>query len=91
MSLTNVNGNTAFHECLRMGTILHRQTSNGSVRPTLADRTRALDEMITILLEIGGGAIMDQPNLAGETPRQLQSKKLAMWQEWEEAAIARSR
>lgn len=61
-----------------MGTILHRQTSNGSVRPTLADRRRALDEMVVVLLEIGGDAMMDQPNLAGETPRQLQSKKLAI-------------
>ncbi|KAJ5359010.1 uncharacterized protein N7496_011423 [Penicillium cataractarum] len=91
VSLTNGNGNTALHECLRMGTILHRQTSNGSVRPTLADRTRALDEMVAVLLEVGGDTMMDQPNLAGETPRQLEFKKLAMWQKLEEDAIARKR
>lgn len=90
-SLTNGNGNTALHECLRMGIILHRQTSNGPVRPTLADRTRALDEMVTILLEVGGDAMMDQPNSAGEMPRQLQSKKLALWENWEVAEIARKR
>lgn len=91
VSLTNGDGNTALHECLRMGIILHKQTRNGSVRPTPADRRRALDEMVTILLEAGGDAVMDQPNSAGETPRQLQSKKLAIWQKWEMAAIARNR
>lgn len=53
---------------------LHRQTSNGSVHPTSADRRRALDEMVIVLLGAGGDAMMDQPNSAGETPRQLQSK-----------------
>lgn len=91
VSLTNDKGNTALHECLRMGIILQRQTSNGIVSPTFADRRRALDEMVAVLLEVEGDATMDQPNLAGETPRQLQYKKLAMWQKSELAAIARKR
>ncbi|KAJ5720990.1 uncharacterized protein N7483_008924 [Penicillium malachiteum] len=83
VSLINVKGNTALHECLAMGKILSRETANGPIAPTVADRRKALDEMINILLHIGGDAMMDQTNQAGETPRQLQSKKLAYWQELE--------
>lgn len=90
VSLINGKGNTALHECLTMGRILERQTSNGVVGPTLADERKALDEMIAILLQVGVDAMMDQTNLAGETPRQLQSKKLAQWQEIELHEIARN-
>lgn len=83
VSLINVKGNTALHECLLMGTILQRQTASGAIAPTVAGRRKALDEMINILLHIGGDAMMDQTNQAGETPRQLQSKKLAHWQKLE--------
>jgi ankyrin repeat protein len=83
VSLINVKGNTALHECLSMGTILQRQTASGAMAPTVADRRKALDEMINILLHIEGDAMMDQTNQAGETPRQLQSKKLAHWQKLE--------
>lgn len=68
---------------------MQRQTSNGVVRPTVADWRRALDEMIAILLQAGGDAMMDQTNLAGETPRQLQAKKLAQWREIELQEVAR--
>lgn len=83
VSLINVKGNTALHECLSMGTILQRQTVSGIIASTIADRRKALDEMINILLHIGGDAMMDQTNQAGETPRRLQSKKLAHWQKLE--------
>ena len=83
VSLLNVKGNTALHECLTMGTILTRETSNGPVAPTVADRRKALDEMINILSHVGGDAMMEQTNQAGETPRQLQSTKLAYWQQLE--------
>lgn len=83
VSLINVKGNTALHECLSMGKILQKQTANGTIVPTVADQRKALDEMINVLLQIGGDAMMDQTNLAGETPRQLQSKKLAHWQKLE--------
>ena len=72
-----------------MGTILFRQTRHGVERPTHDDRIRALGEMLVILLEVGGNAMIDQPNLAGETPRQLQAKKLDTWAKWELAALAR--
>jgi len=55
----------------------------------VADRRRPLDEMIAILLQAGGDAMMDQTNLAGETPRQLQAKKLAQWQGFELQEVAR--
>ncbi|KAJ5757766.1 uncharacterized protein N7511_006460 [Penicillium nucicola] len=83
VSLVNSRGNTALHECLSMGKILQKQTANGSIVPTVADQRNALDEMSNILLHIGGDAMMDQTNLAGETPRQLLSKKLAYWQKRE--------
>lgn len=83
VSLTNSKGNTALHECLTMGTILQRQTNHGPVRHTFDDRRRALDEMVAILLEVGGDSMMDQSNLAGQTSRQLQSKKLDTWQKSE--------
>ncbi len=45
--------------------------------------------MIAILMQVGADAMMDQTNLAAETPRQLQSKKLAQWQKIELCEIAR--
>ena len=89
--LTNSKGNTALHECLTMGIILQRQTNNGPVRHTFDDQRRALDEMVAILLKVGGGSMMDQSNLAGQTSRQLQSKKLDTWQKSELAAMARQK
>ena len=47
--------------------------------------------MVTILLEVGGDAMMDQPNSAGETPRQLLPEILAIWEKWEVAEIAKKR
>lgn len=91
VSLTNIKGSTALHECLTMGTILTRETSNGPIAPTVADRRKALDEMINILLHVGGDAMMEQTNQAGETPRQLQSKKLAYWQQLELRKATRKR
>lgn len=76
VGLTNSNGNTALHECLRMGILLERQMNHGPLRHTFDDQRRALDEMVAILLEVGGDTIMDLSNLAGQTSRQLQSKKL---------------
>ncbi|KAJ6149608.1 hypothetical protein N7471_000807 [Penicillium samsonianum] len=92
VSLTNAKGDTALHECMVMGIILQRQTRKGaSLNPTLADRTRALDEMVCLLLEAAeGDSMMDQPNSAGETPRQLQSKKLVLWQERKPDAVTRN-
>jgi len=46
--------------------------------PTLAEKIRALDEIVSILRE--AGASMDQPNLAGQTPAQLQEQKRARWE-----------
>lgn len=64
---------------------------NEALSPTFVDRTKALDEMVSFLLEAAGGdGMMDRPNSAGETPRQLQSKKLVMWQMWESDAVKRN-
>lgn len=62
--------------CLHVGSILDR---HGCVVRTVADQKEALEEMRVTFLEAGGDITMDQPNLRGETPRQLQFKRLENW------------
>ncbi|KAF9247687.1 hypothetical protein DTO027I6_9154 [Penicillium roqueforti] len=73
---TDSRGNTALHHCLHVGHILDR---HGCMIPTSADEREALDEMRVVLLGAGGDIMMDQPNVRGETPRQLQFKRLENW------------
>ncbi|KAJ5638622.1 hypothetical protein N7528_001012 [Penicillium herquei] len=91
VSLLNLKGNTALHECLTMEAILPRVTPGGSetITGTSPDKRKALDEMVNILLRVGGDAMMDQTNQAGVTPRQLQSKKLASWKDLESHLLRR--
>ncbi|KAJ6010770.1 hypothetical protein N7451_002182 [Penicillium sp. IBT 35674x] len=55
------------------------------------EQRKALAEVIDILLEVGGEGMMDQPNLAGETPRQLLANRMGTWQRLELAAVERKR
>ncbi|KAJ6127417.1 hypothetical protein N7523_003029 [Penicillium sp. IBT 18751x] len=76
VSLTDSRGNTALHHCLHVGSVLDR---HGCILPRFTDQREALDEMRVVLLKAGGDIMMDQPNSGGETPRQLQSKRLENW------------
>lgn len=77
----NANGNTAFHEAAR-GIFYPRGTRDNKIEVlTVADRIRAQDEMMTILQEASGDdSMMNQPNAAGSTPRQLQLETRSRWQ-----------
>lgn len=76
VGLTDSRGNTALHHCLYGGWILDRY---GCVVSTVSDQREALEEMRVIFVEAGGDIMMDQPNSRGETPRQVQFKRLENW------------
>jgi hypothetical protein len=60
------------------GRLVRKEKADGTLDyPTLAEKIRALDEIVSILRE--AGASMDQPNVARQTPAQLQEQKLARW------------
>jgi len=61
------------------GRLLERIGEDGVPHPpSLSDKIRAHDEIITILQE--AGASMDQQNAQGKTPRQLLDRTRAKWQ-----------
>ncbi|OOQ84219.1 hypothetical protein PEBR_33706 [Penicillium brasilianum] len=76
VGLTDSRGNTALHHCVWVGNLLDR---HGCVLSPFVDQREALGEMRDILLKAGGDIMMDQPNSRGETPRQLQFKRLETW------------
>lgn len=80
VSLTDSRGNTALHHCVWVGNLLDR---HGYVSSPFVDQREALGEMRDILLKAGGDIMMDQPNSRGETPRQLQFKRLGNWRQAE--------
>ena len=71
-------------------TPLHRAAGGGmrlAVRKLTADdRIRAHDEMMRVLQDAGGNNVnlMDQPNAAGRTPRQIREEIRNKWRESEE-------
>jgi len=54
---------------------------------TADDRIRAHDEMMRVLQDAGGNNVnlMDQPNAAGKTPRQIREEIRNKWRESEES------
>lgn len=82
---TNAKGDTAFHEAAR-GILRPRETRDKKIEEvTVADQIRAQDEMMGVLQEASGGdSMMNQPNAAGRTPRQLRSETRSRWQGMEE-------
>ncbi|KAJ5792444.1 uncharacterized protein N7503_008422 [Penicillium pulvis] len=89
--LTNSKGNTPLHEVTTMGSILPKHMNGEVVKASHDEQRKALAEVVANLLEVGGEGMMDQPNLAGETPQQLLARRMDMWERLELAAIERER
>ncbi|KAH8701832.1 ankyrin repeat-containing domain protein [Talaromyces proteolyticus] len=84
----NAKGNTPFHEVM-VGLLRSRVSRRQKTEPvTLADRLRTQNEMIAVLQDGNGysDTLMDQPNAAGKTPRQLLEETRARWQNIESEA-----
>jgi hypothetical protein len=78
VNTVNKKGNTPLHEAMG-GRLIRKEMVDGTLDyPTLAEKIRALDEIVSILRE--AGASIDQPNLARQTPAQLQEQKRARWE-----------
>lgn len=78
VNAVNKKGNTPLHEAMG-GRLIRKEKADGTLDyPTLAEKIRAFDEIVSILRE--AGASMDQPNFAGQTPAQLQEQKRARWE-----------
>jgi ankyrin repeat protein len=82
VNAVNKKGNTPLHEAMG-GRLIRKEKADGTLDyPTLAEKIRALDGIVSILRE--AGASMDQPNLARQTPAQLQEQKRARWEKGDE-------
>lgn len=79
ISATNTNGDTAFHKAAE-GVML--KSMEGKYEELTATyRISAQDEMMAVLQTASGGdEMMNQPNKAGKTPRDLQTETRSRWQ-----------
>ncbi|GAB1201899.1 hypothetical protein APSETT445_000494 [Aspergillus pseudonomiae] len=76
----DAQGNTPLHTATMTGVYFARLTREGETeRTTLDERIRLHEEMIATLLEAGGSSLMDQPNAAGKSPRQLLEETRSRW------------
>ncbi|GIJ85612.1 hypothetical protein Asppvi_004471 [Aspergillus pseudoviridinutans] len=74
---SNAKGDTAFYE-VAGGILQPRETYDKKIEGGI----RAQDEMVTILQEVSGDdRMMDQPDAAGRTPRQLRSETRSRWRQ----------
>ncbi|KAB8226683.1 ankyrin repeat-containing domain protein [Aspergillus novoparasiticus] len=85
VSTKDALGNTPLHGA--MSGFIWPQTSQANGIVPLAERIRAQDEMIRVLQEAGHSSLMDQPNTAGKTPRQLFEETRAKWQKSENSRV----
>jgi ankyrin repeat protein len=87
VSATNHKGNTPLHE-VGPGTI-RSFLFLGKTQFTIDDLVQAQDEMLRILLhgvsEESADALMDQPNAANKTPRQICEERRKEWRDKEDA------
>ncbi|KAE8131505.1 hypothetical protein BDV38DRAFT_290072 [Aspergillus pseudotamarii] len=73
-------GNTPLHTATMTGVYFARLTREGKTERTTPDeRIKLHEEVIAILLEAGGSSLMDQPNAAGKSPRQLLKETRSRW------------
>ncbi|PYH92800.1 ankyrin [Aspergillus ellipticus CBS 707.79] len=89
----NSDGDTPLHKAMG-GWLWARETRESFLagcgigdafeKVTVDDRIRVKEEMVRVLLDGGAGELMDQPNNAGITPRQLQEMYLARWRRMDE-------
>ncbi|KAJ6014857.1 ankyrin repeat-containing domain protein [Penicillium herquei] len=84
----NAKGNTPFHELMQSGMLrfrardLVRRLEDEMV--TVDDRIKAQDDMFNALIDAAWDGLMDQPNAAGRTPRQLRFEAREKWWDIEE-------
>ncbi|KAE8318588.1 ankyrin repeat-containing domain protein [Aspergillus transmontanensis] len=73
-------GNTPLHTATMAGVYYARLTREGKTEcTTLDERIRLHEEVIAALLKAGGSSLMDQPNAAGKSPRQLLEETRSRW------------
>ncbi|KAK6835393.1 hypothetical protein RU639_001795 [Aspergillus parasiticus] len=73
-------GNTPLHTATMTGVYYARMTREGKMEcTTLDERIRLHEEVIAALLKAGGSSLMDQPNAAGKSPRQLLEETRSRW------------
>lgn len=88
ISATNAHGDTAFHKAAEgfmapeSVMAFHKRPKGSKYKQlTSAEQISARDEMMAILqTAFGGDEMMNQPNNAGKTPRDLQKERRSMWQ-----------
>ncbi|KAI7970128.1 hypothetical protein EIK77_008355 [Talaromyces pinophilus] len=83
VTAVNAQGNTPLHEVMTGMLQAKGPTRGQKYQPVrLADRLRAQDDMVAVIQDGSGydDKLMDQPNAAGKTPRQLLEETRARWQ-----------
>ncbi|KAJ5106293.1 hypothetical protein N7456_002968 [Penicillium angulare] len=84
VNVVDNKGNTPVHQAVG-GRLVRREKIDKTIDwPTVEEKIRACNEMITVLIEAGAGAgagaSMDRPNLEGKTPTQLRELSIARWE-----------
>ncbi|QKX63664.1 uncharacterized protein TRUGW13939_10835 [Talaromyces rugulosus] len=81
ISVINTNGDTVFHKAAEGIFLPHRNLEGKYGGVTVAGKISAQDEMMAVLQTASGGdEMMNQPNNAGKTPRDLQAETRSRWQ-----------
>ncbi|ENH73468.1 hypothetical protein FOC1_g10008959 [Fusarium oxysporum f. sp. cubense race 1] len=88
MSCLLQHGGDSSQRTLKQETALHRAASgtseSGGVRSEVEESIRAQDEMLERLINVGGAELMDSPNAAGKTPRQICQERRDEWRRIEQ-------
>ncbi|CRG86846.1 hypothetical protein PISL3812_03858 [Talaromyces islandicus] len=89
ISATNAHGDTAFHKVAKGIMTAHMSLNERKYEPlTSVEKILAQDEMMDVLqTAFGGDEMMNQPNNAGKTPRDLQTETRSKWQAPIKAAL----
>ncbi|EGU73771.1 hypothetical protein FOXB_15717 [Fusarium oxysporum f. sp. conglutinans Fo5176] len=88
MSCLLQHGGDSSQRTLKQETALHRAASGTSessgVRSEVEESIRAQDDMLERLINVGGAELMDSPNAAGKTPRQICQERRDEWRRIEQ-------
>jgi ankyrin repeat protein len=93
ISATNAHGDTAFHKAAGGNMTPQKSLKERKYKPlTPAVKISAQDEIMAVLqTAFGGDEMMNQPNNAGKTPRDLQAETRSRWQAPRGASRGRGR
>ncbi|RGP78273.1 hypothetical protein FLONG3_3588 [Fusarium longipes] len=95
MSCLLQHGGDPSQRTLKQETALHRAASgismSGGVRSGVEETIRAQDQMLEKLINVGGAELIDSPNAAGKTPRQICQERRDEWRRIEQIGSAARR